>query len=144
MGLAPAELSEPEAREHLVDALLHLRGRPGEVLEAERHVVLHALGHQLVLRVLEQHADVAARAQTPLVRQQVVAADGGDLGPGRPLETAEQTCERRLAGAVGADHGDELARSHGEAEPGEGVDGRAGIRVPQPAHVEERRGRVLA
>ena len=57
--------------------------------------------------------------------------------PGGLLEAAEQARERRLAGAVGADDGDELARGHREVEPGERVDGRARVPVAQAA---DRRG----
>ena len=100
VGLAPAELGEPEAREHLVDPRLHLRGRPGEVLEAERHVVLDALGHQLVLRVLEEHADVAARAHAPLVRRAGRGRRRWRPRPrpasrGRPAGARASTCRSR-------------------------------------------------
>ena len=96
--------------QHLVDPAPDVRRRPRQVLEAERDVVLDALGDELVLGVLEEHADLAARGHAAVVGQQVVAAGDGDRGPGRLLQAAEQARERGLAGAVGADDGDELAR----------------------------------
>ena len=136
------ELRQPEPLEHLVDPGADRLRRPRQVLEAERHVVLHALRHELVLRVLEEHADVAARRHAPVLGQEVVAAGERQGGPGGALQAAEQTGERGLARTVGAHDRDELAGGHGEIEPGERVRLRARIAVAEAADVEQWGGEL--
>ena len=142
--LAHPELRQAEPVQHLVDPAQDLLRRPRQVLEAERDVVLHALGDELVLGVLEEDADLAPGGEAAAVGQQVVPAGDGHGRPGRLLQPAEQARQRGLAGPVGADDGDELARHHGQVDPGEGVEGSAGIAVRELADLEQRLGGARA
>src|SRR5690242_798902 len=63
--------------------------------------------------VLKHHAEIAPPRR-----------DGGDVAPvdqdtaaGGPLETCDYAQDRRLAGAAGAEEGEERARRHLEREP---------------------------
>src|SRR5690606_38750865 len=86
-----------------------------------------ALGEQLVAHPLREAAarelaDVAdAGAHGGGVGEDVVADDAGAAGA-RGDEGREQAQARRLAGAVGPEEGDELARRDAEAELADGLD----------------------
>ena len=139
MRLPSAQFLEAESPQQLVHSPLHLRRRPSEVLESECHVVLDALRDELVLRVLEEDAHVAASCHTAILHQQVVAAHDGDAGGGRLVQPAQQPGERGLSRPVRADDGDELTGGHHEVQSGKRLAGGAGVAIVEVAHLDDGR-----
>src|SRR5688500_3847514 len=67
--------------------------------------------------VLEHHADPSAeRAEIIAAQARDIAPEQGELALRRPLQQAEQTQERGLAGPRGAHQEDEVAARQGEVE----------------------------
>ena len=138
MRFACAQRFEVEPRQHLVDTPGDLGRGQGEVLETERQILFDGRPDELVVGVLKQHADVATHVEVAVVAAEVVPAD---LGTGRARRTGEPTqkaSERRLARAVGADHGHELALLDGQVDVAQGVVGGAGVPVPQSPDLDQR------
>ncbi len=123
-------IGEAEPREHLVDAASHLRLGHPQPTEAVGELVEDGRRDELVLGVLEHEPDVArqpSRGQASHVAP--VDAYGAAR---RPPDAGDRLDQGRLAGAVGADDGDEPAFPHVEVD---GVhDGGAPPRHPQTAH----------
>ena len=110
----------------------------GDVLEAEGEVFFDRRPDELVVGVLEQHADVATHRGVALGARKIVPADQRPCGVGRPRQATEQAGERGLARAVGADHRDELAALDDQVDAAQGVVGGAGVAEPQPLDVDQR------
>jgi hypothetical protein len=107
VGRALRQVLSPDARERGGDAGRDVGGREPEVERPEPHVLGHRRQEQLVVRVLEHHADGATDVgQRPLGDRDAADVDAAAGGCEQPVEVQE---EGRLAGAVGADEGDGLA-----------------------------------
>ncbi len=107
VGRALREVLRADAREGLRDPRPHVLGREPEVQRPEAHILGDGRHEQLVVRVLEDHADRPAD-----VGQRVLCdRDAADVdGAVRRRQQAVQVQQQRgLAGAVGADDGDRLA-----------------------------------
>ncbi len=115
MRFALTQSLDAEPARSLADTALDLNGRQAEVLQAEGDVVLDAGGNDLAFRVLEDHAhgladlvEVGGINGSETVNQNIAAS--------RCDKPVEQACQRRLAGPVGADQTDELARGDIEVD----------------------------
>src|SRR4029453_2271326 len=66
---------------------------------------------------------------------------GDQDGPGRrPVQGAHHVQQGRLAGPARPGDGQQLARRHGQAHPGQDLDlGRAGVALDHPAQLQRRR-----
>ena len=108
---APASLPQPDHVEHLPQACADLRPRDPVQLGVEAQVLL---GGEVVVesRVLEDQADVASHLGA--LGDDVEARHLGAAG-GRPDQGAQHRDRRRLAGAVGTQEPEGLARRHREA-----------------------------
>ena len=106
-GIDRRQAGEADRRQRRLDARRALGGRHAEVLQREGHLLAGAGGEQLLIRVLEDVADVA-RHPLQRLRRQVGAAQPHHAGA-RPQQAVQLLGQRRLAGAVLADQGDELA-----------------------------------
>jgi hypothetical protein len=94
-------------RERGGDAGRDVRGREPEVERPEPDVLGHRRQEELVVRVLEHHADGATDVgECPLGHGDAADVDAAVLRCEKSVEVQQ---ERRLAGAVGADDGDRLA-----------------------------------
>ena len=108
-----------------------------EVGRTERDVLAHRGHEQLVVGVLEDHADPAADLLEVLLDHR----HPGDLdgaGP-RGEDAVEVQHQRRLAGAVGAEQRDPLALVDVQVDAEQGLVA-VGVGVGQAAHVEDRGG----
>ena len=131
VGLARAQVRRPNcARTSSTRRAISAEGR-AEVLETKGQVFFDGGAHELVLGILEQHADVAAHGKVARRRSSRSCPHTSRARPRRPLQPAQQPGERRLAGAVGADHGHELALVNGRSTPR-----RASSAAPRVAEVQ--------
>ncbi len=101
---------------------LDFRRGHAQVLRAKGHVLLHHVGYDLVVRVLEHHAHPAADLQKRRLRQGVHAVYPDLSAPG------EQHCvhmlgQGGLAGAVVAQNGCKAALPDGQVHPVQGGHG---------------------
>jgi len=96
-----------------------LLGGDAEVLEPERHLVLHPGHDDLVLRILEDRGHGACKIGGA-VRPRVEPGDDDAAGERSPVEVRDETREcaqqRRLAAARGAEKRDDLARLEVEGD----------------------------
>ena len=128
----PLALAAGEAQPLLADARVEAPGQvEGEAglghLQRGQHLLLGGVGlaHEQVLPhgsreqrgLLEREPDLATQAGDREVAQ-VVPVEG-DAPLGGVVEAGEERDERRLAGAGGAHHGDDLARLDVEVDVGE-------------------------
>ena len=106
---------EMEGAQDLVNAATHLQRVDALVLKAKHDVRLDGGCHHLVVGILEDHGDTAADVlQRRVIYGHTVDAHGAGGGDKQPVETA---CQRRLAGAVGADEGRPSPRLEGDMHP---------------------------
>ena len=113
-------------RQRLPDPLLDLRPGEPQVERAERDVLADRRHEQLVVGVLEDQADAGAQVTDVVVAD----AQAGDLElAAAGQQRVEVQHQRRLAGAVGAEHGDALAVCHVQVEA---VEARDAVRVAEP------------
>src|SRR6185312_13238146 len=111
VGIVPRELFEPDRREHRAGAFgARFAAGVAGIEQRQRHVLQRAgAGHEV--EALEDEADASAADRGERVVGK--APDGGALeavvARGRPVETAEDVQQGRLAGPGSAHDGDELA-----------------------------------
>jgi hypothetical protein len=119
----------PEERELLLGhardlALLPARPRQAQhrLHEGRLRVAVGRRHDVLLDRHVQEEAQRLERARHAELRDPVrrqaheVAAGEEDLAPVGPVDARDHVEERRLAGAVGADHADDLAFAHDEVE----------------------------
>ena len=98
---------------HQLQGVVHpaadLRGRDPKVLRGEGHVLLHHIGHNLVVRVLKDHAHGAPDVQQALLVGGVHAVHP-HLAAGGKQDGVHMLGQSGLARAVMAQHGHEGAR----------------------------------
>ena len=63
MGCMAGEFRHAHRRQRVVHAAANLLARDAQILRGEGHVLLHHVGNDLVIRVLEHHAHAAADLQ---------------------------------------------------------------------------------
>ena len=100
------------------------RLRPAAAIAAEIEIFAHA--HVREDAAAFRHMDQAARRRSPAGVAPVDALrrrSGSSPAP-RPQHAGDRAVERRLAGAVGAEHGDDLARADREVDAAQDL-GRA-------------------
>ena len=117
---APAQ---PVMGERQIDALARDTARDAMQVGMEQQVGAHA-ELEVERLLLEDDADVGERRDG--VAAHVVAEHADAAGVGRE-QAREQLHERRLAGAVGPEQGDELARGDAERDAVEGPHGAVGL-----------------
>ena len=101
------------SRERLIDAPADLSGRHAEILRAERHIILDDRRDELIVRILEHHADLLPDAPDLRLLPRIDAVDAA-----HPLRRQQQRIEmlreRRLPRPIRAEHRDELPALDGE------------------------------
>ena len=108
MGRMHAEIIHAHLPEGGVHPLADLLGRHAQILRCEGHVVLHHVGDDLVVRILEDHAHGAADVQE-LVLVGGVHVPDPDLAGGGQEDGVHVLEQSGFAGAVVAQHGHEAA-----------------------------------
>ena len=120
MGGVADELRHAHIPEGVVHPAADLCTGDAQVLRGEGHVLLHHVGNDLVVRVLEDHAH-------PLADGEEVCSLGGvhplhqDLAAGGDEDGVHGLGQGGLAGAVVAQHHHEAALLNGEGDPVQGV-----------------------
>ena len=109
------ELRHADDRERLIDAAPDFLRRHAEILRAECHVILDDGGDELVVGILEHHADLLPDAPDLVDILRIHAVDAADAAR-RQQQRVEVLCKRRLARAVRAEHGDKFSRLDGERD----------------------------
>ena len=127
-----AQVGDGERAQGAVHAGAHLRAGHGALLEREGHLVLHAVGDGLRLRILEGHArDVGERARGRARRVQPAHGHAAREASARELrhEPVEEAQEGRFppGGGTGHDHEASLADLDIDAAQGGAVARRVGV-----------------
>ena len=112
--------SMPKSHERSLDAVENTRPVPAELQGAEGQLVEHRGAEQLDIRVLEHEADALAEAMIDRIFREGLLgqrlAAGRHAAGGGEAQRIEQAHQRGLAGAIGAENGDALARCGREAD----------------------------
>ena len=101
--------------QRVVDALPDLRRGDAEVFRREGDVLLYNVRDDLVVRVLEDHADMLPDGEQLLLVLRVHAVDRHAAARGQQ-DGIKVLGKRRLAAAVMAEHGDEAPLFDGQAQ----------------------------
>ena len=102
-----AVLIHADRMERLIDARAHLVRRDTEIFKPERNVLLHDGRNDLVIRVLEHHADMLPDLQQLFLVFGIHARDR-DRALRWEQNRIQQLCHGRFAGAVMPQHRDQL------------------------------------
>ncbi len=89
----------PHPAQGVVHPLTDFRRRNAEVFGRESHVILHHIRHDLIVRILKNHADRAAHIQYPGFVRGIYAAYRHLAGRGQEYGV-EQLCQGAFTGAV--------------------------------------------
>ena len=103
MGRVAGELAHAHRRQGVVHPLPDLPAGNPQVLRGEGHVLLHHVGHDLVVRVLEHHAHRPADGQQQMFVQGVHSLHI-HMAPAGQQNTVERLGQGGLAGSVVAQH----------------------------------------
>ena len=125
---------EVELPEGFIHPAVHLRRWDGQVFQPEGDFALHGRGHQLIVRVLEDHADALADLEAVLG---IVDGESVDqhLSGLRQVQTVETAGQGGLARAVGADDGQAFPRADVQVYIAQGRD-VAGVGETEILHVD--------
>ena len=111
MGRGLGKLAHAHGAERRLYPADHLILRHAQVFQPEGHVLPHHVGHDLVIRVLEHHARMAADIPDPFLRQGVHAAHQHPALRGQE-QGVHQLGQRAFARAVMPQHRHKAAPFH--------------------------------
>ena len=110
-----AVVVHPDGPERVVDALPDLLRRDAEVFRRKGDVLLYDIGDDLVVRVLEDHADVLPDGEKHRLVLRIHAVDRHAAACGQE-NGVKMLGKRRLAAAVMSEHGDKASLLNGQAQ----------------------------
>ena len=116
MGRVGHKLAHPHHRQGIVHPFADLFAGDAQILRGEGHILLHHVGYDLVIRVLEHHTHLLADGENQVFIQRVhprnihIAAGGQHHG-------VEGLGQGGLSGSIMAQHHGEAALFNGKIHP---------------------------
>ena len=115
MGRVGAVIVHVHLFQGAVHSAANFRAGNAQIFRAESNVLLHHIRHDLVVRVLENHAHVSPNGDKPVFIGGVDAADV-DLSPGGQQNGVEMLGKGGFSAAVGAEYGNKAAFFNGQIQ----------------------------